>query len=120
MATMGARNSAPLPRSAGLINSIPISNQSFPVCCVSPARPCRKLCQPPSLAFEPARDYGDVWALTELWNTPGFDLLRQIFKRTRHNIDVEALVRVMVLNRLCDPDSKVAYCAGSKPSPCPA
>lgn len=63
--------------------------------------------QAPSLAFEPARDYGDVWVLTELWNTLGFDRLRQVFKRTRRNIDVEALVRVMVLNRLCDPDSKV-------------
>ncbi|WP_368737866.1 IS1634 family transposase [Massilia sp. CCM 8734] len=61
----------------------------------------------PSLAFEPARDYGDVWALTELWNTLGFERLRQIFESTRHNIDVEALIRLMVLNRLCDPESKV-------------
>ena len=61
----------------------------------------------PSLTFESARDYGDVWALTELWNSLGFDRLRQIFRRTRHTIDVEALVRVMVLNRLCDPDSKL-------------
>ena len=61
----------------------------------------------PSLKFESARDYGDVWALTELWNSLGFDRLRQIFRRTRHTIDVEALLRVMVLNRLCDPDSKL-------------
>lgn len=61
----------------------------------------------PSLTFEAARDYGDVWALTELWNSLGFDRLRQIFRRTRHAIDVEALIRVMVLNRLCDPDSKL-------------
>jgi len=61
----------------------------------------------PNLKFESARDFGDVWALTELWNALGFDRLRQIFRRTRHNIDVEALLRVMVLNRLCDPDSKV-------------
>lgn len=61
----------------------------------------------PSLTFEAARDYGDVWALTELWNSLGFDRLRQIFRRTRHTIDVEALIRVMVLNRLCDPDSKL-------------
>ncbi len=61
----------------------------------------------PSLTFESARDYGDVWALTELWNSLGFDRLRQIFRRTRHTIDVEALIRVMVLNRLCDPDSKL-------------
>lgn len=61
----------------------------------------------PNLTFESARDYGDVWALTELWNSLGFDRLRQIFRRTRHSIDVEALLRVMVLNRWCDPDSKV-------------
>lgn len=61
----------------------------------------------PSLTFEAARDYGDVWALTELWNSLGFDRLRQIFRRTRHAIDVEALIRVMALNRLCDPDSKL-------------
>lgn len=61
----------------------------------------------PTVSFEPARGYGDVWALTELWNSLGFDRLRQIFRRTRHIIDVEALIRVMVLNRLCDPDSKL-------------
>lgn len=61
----------------------------------------------PSVAFEPARTYGDVWALTELWNDLGFNDLRKIFRRTRHAIDVEALIRVMVLNRLCDPDSKL-------------
>ena len=61
----------------------------------------------PSVSFESARDFGDVWALTELWNALGFDRLRKIFRRTRHTIDVEALIRVMVLNRLCDPESKL-------------
>ena len=61
----------------------------------------------PSVSFEAARDFGDVWALTELWNSLGFDRLRQVFRRTRHAIDVEALIRVMVINRLCDPDSKL-------------
>jgi transposase len=61
----------------------------------------------PTVSFEAARDFGDVWALTELWNSLGFDRLRGVFKRTRHSIDVEALIRVMVLNRLCDPDSKL-------------
>ena len=61
----------------------------------------------PTVSFESARDFGDVWALTELWNSLGFDQLRRIFRRTRHAIDVEALVRVMVLNRLCDPESKL-------------
>ena len=61
----------------------------------------------PTISFESARDFGDVWALTELWNSLGFDRLKRVFRRTRHSIDVEALVRVMVLNRLCDPESKL-------------
>ena len=61
----------------------------------------------PTVSFEAARDFGDVWTLTELWNSLGFDRLRQVFRRTRHAIDVEPLIRVMVLNRLCDPDSKL-------------
>lgn len=61
----------------------------------------------PTVSFEAARDFGDVWTLTELWKSLGFDRLRQVFRRTRHSIDVEALIRVMVLNRLCDPDSKL-------------
>ena len=62
---------------------------------------------PPVLSFDAARDFGDVWTLTELWNALGFDGLRSVFRRTRHSIDVEALIRVMVFNRLCDPDSKL-------------
>jgi transposase len=33
--------------------------------------------------------------------------MRVLFRRTRHAIDVESLIRVMVFNRLCDPDSKL-------------
>ena len=62
---------------------------------------------PPSIAFESARAFGDVWALTELWKELGFSALRQVFRKTRHTTDVEALIRVMVLNRLCDPESKL-------------
>lgn len=61
----------------------------------------------PAVRFDCARALGDVWALTELWRELGFGELRRVFRRTRHSIDVEALVRVMVLNRLCDPDSKL-------------
>ncbi|MBU3694798.1 MAG: IS1634 family transposase [Rhodocyclaceae bacterium] len=61
----------------------------------------------PTLSFESARALGDVWALTELWNSLGFSGLRRVFRRTRHTIDVEALLRLMVLNRLCDPESKL-------------
>ena len=59
------------------------------------------------MSFESARDFGDVWTLTELWNVLGFDGLSHVFRNTRHSIDVEALIRVMVFNRLCDPDSKL-------------
>jgi hypothetical protein len=62
---------------------------------------------PPTLIFDAARDFGDVWTLTELWNTLGFDGLRKVFCHTRHSIDVEALIRVMVFNRLYEPDSKL-------------
>ena len=63
--------------------------------------------EPASVVFESARALGNVWALTELWNELGFGDLRRVFRRTRHTTDVEALVRIMVLNRLCDPDSKL-------------
>ena len=62
---------------------------------------------PPTLSFDAARNFGDVWTLTELWNALGFDSLRTVFRHTRHSIDIEALTRVMVFNRLCDPDSKL-------------
>ena len=62
---------------------------------------------PPEVRFESARTLGSVWALNELWKTLGFDALRRTFRRTRHQIDVEALVRILVFNRLCDPESKL-------------
>ena len=62
---------------------------------------------PPTLSFDAARDFGDVWTLTELWNALGFAGLRAVFRPTRNSIDVEALIRVMVFNRLCDPNSKL-------------
>jgi transposase len=61
----------------------------------------------PSVSFESARTLGDVWMLTELWKELGFGELRRVFRMTRHTTDVEALIRVMVLNRLCDPESKL-------------
>ena len=61
----------------------------------------------PTVSFESARALGNVWALTELWKSLGFSALRRVFRRTRHTTDVEALIRLMVLNRLCDPESKL-------------
>ena len=61
----------------------------------------------PAVEFESARALGNVWALNELWESLGFGELRRVFGKTRHSIDVEALIRVMVFNRLCDPESKL-------------
>ncbi len=72
----------------------------------TPTAPVAPL-MPPSLSFDAAHDFSDVYTLTELWNALGFDGLRKVFRHTRHSIDVEALIRVMVFNRLCDPDSKL-------------
>ena len=77
----------------------------------SPAPPASALARAPdpasAVSFTSAREFGDVWALTELWNSLGFDDLRRVFRRTRHSINVEALIRIIVLNRLCDLESKL-------------
>jgi len=62
---------------------------------------------PPAIQFDSAKAFGDLWVLNELWNTLGFSAIRRIFGTTRHAIDIEACVRAMVFNRLCDPESKL-------------
>ena len=74
---------------------------------VSGREPMAALSPTPAVSFESARAFGDVWTLTELWKSLGFAELKRVFRRTRHAIDVEALIRVMVFNRLCDPESKL-------------
>ena len=58
--------------------------------------------------FEPALQLGDVWAIMQIWQQ--LKLAQNIARkagRRRHSIDVEKLVRVMVINRLSDPRSKL-------------
>jgi len=62
---------------------------------------------PPELAFESALALGDVWALDQLWRELGFDTLFSVFHKARFTTAVEHAIRVMVFNRLCDPDSKL-------------
>ncbi len=60
------------------------------------------------IAHEPARSFGDVFALHGLWKDLGFDrALGRGLRSGKRKIDVEALVRAMVFNRLCAPDSKM-------------
>jgi hypothetical protein len=51
----------------------------------------------PHVSFDSARSLGDVWALTNLWNELGFDALKRVFRKGRHKIDIEALLRIWCL-----------------------
>jgi len=58
--------------------------------------------------YEPARGFGDLWAMHQLWHTLGLGpALRRALRSSRRRFDAEALIRLMVFNRLCDPESKL-------------
>ena len=60
------------------------------------------------VSAESAKAYGDVFALHELWKDLGFDrALGRALRSGKRKLDVEALVRAMVFNRLCEPESKL-------------
>jgi transposase len=59
------------------------------------------------LRFTDSRHAGDVWALSELWRTLGFDGLASDWRRSKTETDVLGCLRLMVFNRLCDPGSKL-------------
>lgn len=61
-----------------------------------------------SVSFEPSRALGVTWLLTELWHQLGFgERLRRAFRSSYREFDIEAAIRVMVFNRLSDPQSKL-------------
>ena len=59
------------------------------------------------LRFTDSRQAGDVWALSELWRSLGFDGLASAWRRSKTETDVLGCLRLMVFNRLCDPGSKL-------------
>jgi transposase len=59
------------------------------------------------LRFLASRSVGDVWALWQLWQSLELDALQLAWSRSRSELDVVALLRAMVFNRLCDPASKL-------------
>jgi len=61
----------------------------------------------PQVAFESALALGDVWALDQLWKELGFDALAGVLRKARYTTPIEHAIRVMVFNRLCDPESKL-------------
>ena len=61
----------------------------------------------PKVQFESALALGDVWALDQLWRELGFDTLAGVFRKARYTTPIEHALRVMVFNRLCDPESRL-------------
>lgn len=58
--------------------------------------------------YESSKAFGDVFVLNELWQQLGFSrVIRKALRSSRRGFDAEALVRAMVFNRLCAPDSKL-------------
>lgn len=58
--------------------------------------------------YDTALAFGDVYALNQLWSSLGFGAaITRALRSSRRSFDAEALVRAMVFNRLCAPDSKL-------------
>ena len=58
--------------------------------------------------FRPALQLGDVWAILSIWHQLKLaQTITKAVRKSRRQIDVEKLVRVMVMNRLSDPQSKL-------------
>lgn len=61
-----------------------------------------------SVEYDSALAYGDVYTLQQLWGELGFaDAFKRTLRSSRRSFDAEAMVRAMVFNRLCDPESKL-------------
>lgn len=59
------------------------------------------------LRFTDSRHAGDIWALSELWRSLGFDDLASTWRQSKTEVDILTCLRLMVFNRLSDPDSKL-------------
>lgn len=67
----------------------------------------RKPSAAPKVEFEAAKAFGDLYALHQLWRELGLaEALARALRSSRRQFDAAALVRAMVFNRLCAPDSK--------------
>ncbi|MBK8973466.1 MAG: IS1634 family transposase [Hahellaceae bacterium] len=60
-----------------------------------------------TLQFEFSKAFGDLYALQQLWQQLGFDAFRRVFRSGKRTLDVELLLRILVFNRLSNPDSKL-------------
>lgn len=54
--------------------------------------------------FEPGGDLGDIWAITQIWHQlPLAQSVARMFDWRSHQLDVESVIRTLVLNHLSDP-----------------
>lgn len=61
-----------------------------------------------TVEYDSSLAFGDLFALQQLWTQLGFDrAINRALRSSRREFDAEALVRAMVFNRLCAPDSKL-------------
>lgn len=60
-----------------------------------------------AIRFESSKALGDVWALDCLWAELGFDRIEQAFDQQARTTDYQQIIKAMVFNRLCEPDSKL-------------
>ncbi|MBA3486991.1 MAG: hypothetical protein H0T88_07365 [Lysobacter sp.] len=62
----------------------------------------------PHVVFESSKAFGDLFALHSLWADMGLSqALSKALRSSRRVFDAQALVRGMVFNRLCEPESKL-------------
>lgn len=62
----------------------------------------------PQVVFGSSKAFGDLFALHALWAELGLSTaLSRALRSSRRQFDAAALVRAMVFNRLCAPDSKL-------------
>ncbi len=60
-----------------------------------------------AIRFESSKSLGDVWALQCLWGELGFDRIAGALGQKSRQVQLEPLIKSMVFNRLCEPDSKL-------------
>ena len=62
----------------------------------------------PAVVFESSKAFGDLFVLHALWDELGLSAaLARALRSSRRQFDAAALIRAMVFNRLCDPQSKL-------------
>src|SRR5574337_1051613 len=62
----------------------------------------------PRVVFDSSKAFGDLFTLHALWTELGLSsALSRALRSSRRQFDAAALIRAMVFNRLCAPDSKL-------------